>query len=1006
MTNKKTFRLFISSTFNDFRREREVLQTKVFPHVKEYASSKGYTFQPIDLRWGVSNEAQLDQKTLELCLNEVRACKSHIHPNFLIMIGDRYGWVPVPYAIEKEEFETLTALMTQSDKEAVLEWYKKDLNQLLASYILKERSGEYKVFETWVAVETNIRIILQSAVNSSNLNEEQKRKYFLSATEAEVEEGIIHYIKPTKYQTDELLSKDKSLLHVDTEHIFGFFRGVDKSTQIEDKFIQNDYNQAQDFKERVKDELLENNIMHVKTTQIDKERLEETYLTEFEKRMTEFLESQIDAQKAKETDEKLTPLQIELQAQSYFAQTKRKDFLAQESLRETIANYILDDNQQPLVIYGASGRGKSSLMAKAIQEAEEALQKRVIYRFVGATPYSSSSKEILISIFEELGVDVRSEQEKTQTQKDKLTLNSNEKQESFEDFSYRIYSKIMNIKENVVIFIDAVDQLGNDDNFLWLPGNLPSNLKIIISALDDEKYKEDSKYFSTLKTKTQTIHEIAEFSEPKQLLSALLAKENRTLQTDQENYFLEQFKSSPSPLYASVATQELKNWKSYSTKQELESTQQGIIKKFVENLHKVYHHDKEFVHKVLGYIYASRDGLSESELLQLLDTDKEFIQKMAPETWHENPNKELPLVHWSRLQTQLKPFLSSKTQDGEELMYFFHREFEDVIANLATQSEEHEAIIKATQKLIEQNQDKPFNSNRWGKLYATLITEYELRYHDKKKQKEFAEFIATLKDKPWVQRCISNLTDIGYAHAEYNRMQKAMAYQESFLHATNALYKSDKERWAQDYTTALSNLAASYYNANRQNEAIALQEKSLSILEPLYKSGKERWAELYTIALNNLAISFYNNGDKEKSLELFHENYKIHKIHYGENDARTLNVLSNIEIVQDKQVQSSSIDATFTDLLYLSKFIAQVNKEDEISVNSFENALGFIEFNESAKQIFSHIADLEALNIYEGAEQYIEQVRNSPKILYSEELKGVVELLKEIFGDKPIGTLR
>ncbi len=63
MQNTKTFRLFISSTFNDFRREREVLQTEVFPHIKEYCSKKGYAFQPIDLRWGINEEAQLDQKT-------------------------------------------------------------------------------------------------------------------------------------------------------------------------------------------------------------------------------------------------------------------------------------------------------------------------------------------------------------------------------------------------------------------------------------------------------------------------------------------------------------------------------------------------------------------------------------------------------------------------------------------------------------------------------------------------------------------------------------------------------------------------------------------------------------------------------------------------------------------------------------------------------------------------------------------------------------------------------
>ena len=99
MNQKQTFRLFVSSTFSDFEKERDVLRKDVFPEVQRYYEEHGHVFQPIDLRWGVTNEAQLDQKTLELCLNEVQSCKSHSHPNFLIMLGDRYGWVPLPYYI-------------------------------------------------------------------------------------------------------------------------------------------------------------------------------------------------------------------------------------------------------------------------------------------------------------------------------------------------------------------------------------------------------------------------------------------------------------------------------------------------------------------------------------------------------------------------------------------------------------------------------------------------------------------------------------------------------------------------------------------------------------------------------------------------------------------------------------------------------------------------------------------------------------------------------------------
>ena len=245
------FRLFISSTFSDFTKEREVLQTKVFHRIKEHASEAGYVFQPIDLRWGVSSEAQHDQKTLELCLNEVRACKTNRHPNFLIMIGDRYGWIPLPYAIEQKEFEEILS-HAKSDKELLDEWYKLDKNHIPTSYILQERSGEYEDYDRWAEVEVKLRDTLHLALKSVNLTDEQKEKYFLSATEAEVKEGIIPYLNLTEFQKEILLKENPQLKEIDHKYIFGFFRDIDKTTKVDDKFITDDYEKAQKFKESVK----------------------------------------------------------------------------------------------------------------------------------------------------------------------------------------------------------------------------------------------------------------------------------------------------------------------------------------------------------------------------------------------------------------------------------------------------------------------------------------------------------------------------------------------------------------------------------------------------------------------------------------------------------------------------------------------------------------------------------------------------------------------------------
>jgi len=57
----RTFRVFVSSTFEDLREERNALQEHVFPKLERFCLEKGARFQAIDLRWGVREQAGLDQ---------------------------------------------------------------------------------------------------------------------------------------------------------------------------------------------------------------------------------------------------------------------------------------------------------------------------------------------------------------------------------------------------------------------------------------------------------------------------------------------------------------------------------------------------------------------------------------------------------------------------------------------------------------------------------------------------------------------------------------------------------------------------------------------------------------------------------------------------------------------------------------------------------------------------------------------------------------------------------
>src|SRR5580658_6216799 len=184
----KAFRLFVSSTFADFAAERDMLQREVFPALDAYCTAKGYQFYPLDLRWGVNEEAQLDQRTAEICLNEVHAAKQdYPPPNFLILIGNRYGFVPLPYAIAQDEFEAIVVWLQSRDRHgaarALGAVYQHDRNCLvprglsaagpddgtfIGAYTLRSRADELlelKPAEAWAEREAELRAVLQEAAD-------------------------------------------------------------------------------------------------------------------------------------------------------------------------------------------------------------------------------------------------------------------------------------------------------------------------------------------------------------------------------------------------------------------------------------------------------------------------------------------------------------------------------------------------------------------------------------------------------------------------------------------------------------------------------------------------------------------------------------------------------------------------------------------------------------------------------------------------------------------------
>jgi hypothetical protein len=324
----RTFRVFVSSTFEDLKEERNALQREVWPKLRTLCEQHGARFQAIDLRWGVRYEAALDQQTVEICLREIRRCQATgVRPNFIVLLGDRYGWLPLPARIPAAEFDTLMPHMLAGDARALAEqWFKLDENAVPPEYCLQPRAGEFVTPTAWNLVEQALREALARAARAAGLPEAALVKYEASATHQEILAGL-------------------GETQADRQHVFGFFR---RTTGEADARLE-------DLKSYLRDNLPDNIV------EFDPGDTRALCNAVFD-RLRHVIEGEV------KSFEDRPALDLEVEAHDRFAEERCRIFIGRQSVLDMIADYLRGPERRPLVLHGESGSGKSAVMAKASQE--------------------------------------------------------------------------------------------------------------------------------------------------------------------------------------------------------------------------------------------------------------------------------------------------------------------------------------------------------------------------------------------------------------------------------------------------------------------------------------------------------------------------------------------------------------------------------------------------------------------------------------------------------------
>jgi len=760
-------RVFVSSTFSDLKHERNALHAKVWPELERYCQQRGFTFQAIDLRWGVPAEAGLDHRTMRICFEELRRSQdTSPEPNFLILLGDRYGWRPLPEVISVAEFQRLEAAASEvataaandpakdvrlrRASEVLQQWYLHDENAKpfgeqnpTGEYVLRSRktslngvdygrqpdaTGKLRDTAAWIDVQFVLWSIVNHEFPAADLAERFQTlhetpsgivpssvRFQASATEQEIWQGALQVADADRHVIAAVREVE------DLDAFSNRPRRGDFIDLKDDGTPDDDARQAlADLKAELERRLGRSPLIR-STCQwaIDQDNhptgdITTSHLDDFCREILDRFKSimieqinaywgcDLSADDATLAQVRGSQQELDLECADHlrFAgeRAPEKTFVGRESELQRIRDYLHSETNQPFVVHGPSGSGKTALLGKIIQEvtpprsADGARAKTgpiVLSRFIGTTPESSSLWSLSSSLCREL----RQDFEMTAP----LPTELNELIDEF-------YSQLgkATAARPVFVLLDALDQLDVADHgrsVFWIRSRLssttdaPCHARMIASCLSpSDEFPEDSEAcgpFRGLKLrKLLGNHELGALDEndARKLFARWMRASTRDLTETQQKMISRAIRKTSAcrqPLFLKVLFEEARQWRSFDTPSAIPESLAQLLDELFIRLGKPSQHG-ELIGIALSCLVSARYGLSEGELLEVLYADPEYKAILAEDNkrnGHELPpnSKRVPIAPWTRLRSDLAPYLSERAAPGTAVMHFYHRQVEQAV---------------------------------------------------------------------------------------------------------------------------------------------------------------------------------------------------------------------------------------------------------------------------------------------------------------------------------------
>ncbi|MFH0953774.1 MAG: tetratricopeptide repeat protein [Verrucomicrobiota bacterium] len=362
--------------------------------------------------------------------------------------------------------------------------------------------------------------------------------------------------------------------------------------------------------------------------------------------------------------EELDPLDREAMEHEAYAESRAKVYIGRQAYFDRLDAHAGSAGDQPLVVLGDSGSGKSALLANWVIRYRQAHPDvLVLQHFIGASPCSADWAAMLRRIMGEFNRKLGIQQD--------IPDSPDSLRSAFPNWLHMAAAK-----GRVVLVLDALNQLEDRDgarDLLWLPPVMPENVRLIVSTLPGRPLD----VIGDRGWPTYLVEPLKP-DERQELIKEYLAQHAKTL----DPVLVERIAAAPqsaNPLYLRVLLDELRLFGVFEQLEERighylkAADSYELYEKVVARWVNDYSGDAHLVGDTLSLIWAARRGLSESELLGALGSK----------------DQPLPRAQWSPLFLAMGDGLVSRGG----LLTFAHDFLRTAVrdACLPTEEQQHQA---------------------------------------------------------------------------------------------------------------------------------------------------------------------------------------------------------------------------------------------------------------------------------------------------------------------------